>query len=179
VLASSLVLLASPGTTVSQEPTGIKIGSRVRVKAEGAGQRWVIGELLELSGDSVRLLTGDPPDERIAVATRSLASFERSRGQRSRAGKGAWIGLGAGVALGFILGVATYEECSGFCPAPDLGPAGGGTIVGVLGGLFGLGVGALIGRSIQAEQWESARRPWAWGREQPLSRRTIGVSVGF
>jgi hypothetical protein len=157
LLTSSLVLLASPSAGVSQEPTGIKIGSRVRVKAEGSGQRWVVGELLELRGDSVRLLTGDPPDESVAVAIRSLASFQRSSGQRSAAGKGALIGLGVGAAVGFILGFATDEECSGFCPAPDPSPAASGAIAAVLGGLFGLGAGALIGRSIHAEHWEPVR----------------------
>jgi hypothetical protein len=160
-LASSLVPLASPGVALSQESTAVQIGSRVRVKAAGADQSWVVGKLLELPADSVRLLTSQAPQESVAVATRSLASFERSYGKRSRAGKGAWIGLGVGAALGFIIGAAAYEECSGFCPAPDPGPAGTGAIVAVLGGAFGLGVGALIGRGIHAEHWKPVPRPWA------------------
>jgi hypothetical protein len=166
VLATFLVLLAGPSDTLSQEPAPVEIGTRVRVKAEGEGQRWMVGKLLELRSDSVRLLTGTPPTDSVAVALDSLAGFELSRGQRSQAGRGALIGLGTGAVLGFIIGIATYEECSGFCVF-DPGRAGTGAVLAGLGGLFGLGVGALIGRGSHTDRWE------------PVSGQTIGVSVAF
>ena len=159
MLTGALLLFGKPRDTLSQEPTRVEVGSRVRLKAEGAGQRWMVGKLLEFRSDSVRLLTGEPPTDSLALAFHSIESLERSRGQQSQAAHGAWVGLGAGAAVGLLLGAMTYEECVG-CLAPDPGRAGSGLIGAVLGGLFGMGVGALIGRSVHAERWESVRQPW-------------------
>jgi hypothetical protein len=68
------------------------------------------------------------------------------------------------VVAGLIVGAATYEECSG-CIGPDPGIAGNAILGGVLFGVFGLGLGALIGSRIQAEHWEPIPRPWAPGEK--------------
>ena len=155
-VVSFLFITASP--LRSQESAPLEIGSRVRVKA-GAQQPWVVGNLLQLPADSVWLHTGDSVSS-VALATSSLASFEFSRGRKSQAGRGAWIGLGSGAIIGLIVGAATYEDCSG-CLAPDPGAAGSAVLGAVLFGVFGLGVGALIGGSIDAERWEPVPPPWS------------------
>jgi hypothetical protein len=159
LLASSLVFLIGCAPSRSQVPTAPDIGGRVRIKAEGAGQGWVVGQLRELPGDSVRLLTGDPPRDSLAVATGSLTDFERSRGEGTRAAQGAWIGLGVGAFAGIVVGAATYDSEGSF--GWDPGASGSALIGGVLVGLLGMGVGALIGTTVQAERWERIPQPWA------------------
>ncbi|HEX6434347.1 MAG TPA: hypothetical protein VFZ87_08880, partial [Gemmatimonadales bacterium] len=95
----------------------------------------------------------------MAVALNSLAAFERSQGVRSRTGKGALIGLGAGALLGLILGVATFEECTGFCVL-DLDRAETGGLGALVGGLFGTGVGMLFGASVREDRWVPVQQPW-------------------
>ena len=165
MVASTFVFLVSCAGARSQSLTVSDVGGRVRVKADGADKGWIVGKLRELPGDSVRLWTGVHPRDSLSVATHSLpslVSFERSRGKRSQSSQGAWIGLSAGVVAGLIVGAATYEECSG-CLAPDPGTAGSAILGGVLFGLAGLGLGALIGSQIDAEHWEPIPRPWAPG----------------
>ena len=55
LLGIATLLLGTSRVSLSQEPTAVAVGSRVRVKAKGEDQRWVIGELLESSLDSVRI----------------------------------------------------------------------------------------------------------------------------
>lgn len=153
------LLLADFQAGQSQESAPVGIGSRVRVRVEGTGQPWVVGQLLALSDDSVRLRAEGPSDS-MALGIPSLAKFEVSRGRRGQAGRGAKLGAAVGGVAGLILGAATYEECDG-CIAPDPGRGGTALLGGVLGAAFGLGIGALIGRGVQAEQWAPVPRPWS------------------
>ena len=160
-LASLLVavLAHSPvESLVCQEPTALQSDARVRFMMTG-GDQWTIGNLLGPPRDSVRLL-GDPGRDTLAVATASLARFEVSKGRHRQAGRGATIGALVGVVAGAALGLATYEECSGFCPAPDPGRGGSAMIGGILFGLLGAGVGAITGSQIKAERWAPLPQPW-------------------
>jgi hypothetical protein len=47
--------LAMAVPALSQEPAPLTVGSRVRVKAEAANPHWLVGRLLALPDDSVRL----------------------------------------------------------------------------------------------------------------------------
>jgi hypothetical protein len=129
----AVLLLALPGTGLSQAPPPLEPGSRVRVHAEGAGQSWVVGELMELSEDSLRLRTRDSTGT-VNVSSRSVARLEVSRGQGSRLGQGMAIGAAVGAVAGLVIGVVTYEECTGFCPAPDPGQTGTGLLAAAMGG---------------------------------------------
>ncbi len=159
LFTATALVLADPEPSLSQQPTPVEIGARVRLRPEGAGQRWVVGQLLAVSEDSVRLLAGDPPDS-VALGLPSLASFDVSMGQRRQTGRGAMIGLGIGAVAGILLGASTGSECDD-CFSPGPGPGESAVAGGVLFGALGAGIGALIGRSSQGERWEAVPQPWS------------------
>jgi hypothetical protein len=156
-LLIAAAVLATPAAIplAAQDGTALQADARVRLMTVGAN-RWVTGKLLAAPADSVKLLAGDTVP--MALATSSLARLEVSRGMRRQTGRGLRIGTAVGAVAGFILGVATYEECTGFCIG-DPGQGGTGLIAGVLGGAFGLGIGALIGSSFEAERWSPMPLP--------------------
>lgn len=161
------LLLSSSSVSLSQESTALAVGTRVRLKAEGEGQRWVIGELLESSVDSIRIRQENSAYT-VALATSSLGQLERSLEQRRQGRRGALIGLGVGAGLGLILGAASDGgECSEFCEIDPSTGAAGVVLGGLVGGLFGAGVGALIGGSIETDRWAPVPRPWAGGSHVP------------
>jgi hypothetical protein len=150
--------LAMAVPALSQEPAPLTVGSRVRVKAEAANPHWLVGRLLALPDDSVRLHVADS-GAGVALPLATLASFEVSRGRQRQTGRGAWMGAATGALLGLILGAATYEECQS-CIGPDPGTGGSAILGAVIMGAFGVGVGALIGGNIRAERWEPVPPPW-------------------
>ncbi|HET6777934.1 MAG TPA: hypothetical protein VFH26_03515 [Gemmatimonadales bacterium] len=159
MLGAALLLLARPEIARSQDSAQVNVGSRIRVKPAGPGQSWLTGSLLELPGDSVRLVTSRPRKDSVAIALNSLAAFEWSQGVRSRTGRGALIGLGAGALAGLILGVVTFEECTGFCIL-DLDRGETGLLGALVGGLFGTGVGMLFGATVREDRWVPVPQPW-------------------
>jgi hypothetical protein len=76
------------------------------------------------------------------------------------------VGLGAGAALGFILGLATYEECTSFCVL-DLDQAETAGLSALLVGLFGTGLGALLGATVRTDRWVPVERPWGADSNRP------------
>ena len=120
------------GPLVSQEPAALVADARVRLMMVGV-DRWTLGNLLMPPRDSLRLVAGDSGDT-LAIATASLARFEVSKGRHRQTGRGAWIGAAVGAVAGVVIGLATYEECSGFCPTPDPGRGGSALIGGVCSG---------------------------------------------
>ena len=160
LLALVALVFTSADPVWSQDSTRVEAGSRVRVKAQGADQRWLAGELLQFRADTLRLRTADPPDS-VTLTTGSLAGLELSRGRKSQAGKGAALGAGVGVILGLVVGAVTYEDDCPDCLGLDPGVGGSALLGGVLFGVLGLGVGALIGASVDAERWEPLPQPWS------------------
>ena len=150
-------LLAGASAPALAQDTTLTPDARVRIMATG-DNRWVIGKLLAPPRDTVTVL-GDSGETK-ALAIAGLARFEVSRGRRRQAGRGAKLGAAVGGVLGAVLGVVTYEECSGFCVAPDPGRGGTALLGGLLGGVFGLGVGALVGSAFTADRWTPVPQPW-------------------
>ena len=54
--------------------------------------------------------------------------------------------------VGFVIGVATYEGCEGFCPG-DLGPVGTAVAGGIFAGGLGALVGLLVGNFVTVDHW--------------------------
>jgi hypothetical protein len=132
-------------------------GPRVRVSLlsgpEHLTRERIIGTFVRVNDDTlvVRERRGRP-ERSILIA--SIQSFEASRGRKSRAGKGALIGLVSGAAAGVAtsLIVCSDGECD-----PGEGPELKGVVsvvMGLAGGLFGTGMGALIGGRFHHDLWE-------------------------
>lgn len=105
------------------------------------------------------MLGSRPHPDSLAFAFNSVAALERSQGVRSRTGRGALIGLGTGAVAGLVLGLATYEPCTGFCVL-DLDRVETGGLAALLGGLFGTGVGMLLGATVREDRWVPVAPPW-------------------
>jgi len=95
----------------------------------------------------------------------ALTEVTVHRGSRSNAGWGALIGSVVGVALGAVLGDATYTECTGSsgswwfefhidCVSLFDSAARQRTVFGIGGGIVGAGLGALVGGFIRTNRWE-------------------------
>ena len=149
--------MRSAPPSLQSQAASVPPDARVRLIAIGA-ERWVIGTLLAPPGDTVKLLEADSREIH-AVATAGLTRFEVSRGRRRQTARGAWIGLATGGIAGAVLGAATYEDCDA-CLGPDPGEAGSAILGSVLGGLFGLGIGALVGSAFTGERWSPVPQPW-------------------
>ena len=131
---------------------------RVQVKARvPTSDGW--GGFLQFRADTLRLRTADPPDS-VTLTSGSLAGFEPSWSQVP-GGERAALGAGVGVILGLVVGAVTYENDCPECIGLDPGVGGSALLGGVLFGVLGLGVGALIGASVDAERWEPVPQPWS------------------
>ena len=131
-------------------------GSRVRITDVRSRQR-VVGTLISADADSLRL-TSSKDQSTLAVATRSVARLEKSRGQRPSTGRGALIGALAGGGTGLLLGIAASTESDSWV---EIGGAEVAAVT-VIFGLAGAGIGALIGSASHHEQWDSVPIP-GWG----------------
>ena len=127
-LVLGMLLTGSPPLALSQAPVLLTAGSRVRLKTVDPSTKWVQGDLVRLSEDSLHIVPAGGADS-LAFATGAIDRLEVSRGRRSNAGKGALLGLAIGAGAGLALGVAaSAEECSGI-GCPEVGP---GEVVAVM-----------------------------------------------
>ena len=151
------VLLVTPVAGMSQvsQPDVIQVdtGSRVRIAAPIFGRRKQVGTVVSLTRDTLLLREGADPILQ-PIATPTITALDVSSGTHSRKGKGALLGfvLGAGLAAGYE--AATWNHPTGF----DFGRGGDAATValpgGLIGGLFGLLVGAQ-----ETETWVPVNLP--------------------
>ena len=173
-IVSLLLLDASPYGGAAQTGPSVPVGARVRAQPTGPGARWVQGQLVALTSDSVTIRVNKDGDT-VALATRTLAQFQVSQGRSARTGKGALLGLGIGAGAGLLVGLAlAADHCTGFCEI-YVGPEDVLALTGLGGGL-GAGVGALIGAASHGERWQPVGPPHAAGRREPMVQ---GAAVGF
>jgi hypothetical protein len=91
----------------------------------------------------------------LAIPVRSVSLLEASLGTRGNAGRGALIGLGAGMVGGIA---AALIVCNGGnCESSGLDGEPGivATVLGAGGAIAGCGVGALTGALIRTERWRT------------------------
>jgi hypothetical protein len=175
-LATSLLAL-SGGMARAEDGQPPIAGTRVRVTTGAFREQLVIGDLVAVEAARVTVrragsseLVAIPLDEktRIQVSTRS-----------SRKGGAAGIGAMVGFGVGAVVGYAGGDDC---------GEPGAPTIVcisrptaatGV--GLFGAGVGAVIGLLVgPGEKWETADPASLRVAVTPSARRRgLGLSVSL
>jgi hypothetical protein len=168
------LLGASPLPGVAQAGSPVVVGATVRAKPRGPGARWVQGEFIALTADSIMIQPRWSRDT-VALATRTLAQFQVSQGRSARTGKGALLGLGIGAGAGLLIGLAlAADHCTGFCDI-NVGPEDVLALTGLGGGL-GAGVGALIGAVSHGERWQPVGPPHPARRRGPM---VPGAAVGL
>jgi hypothetical protein len=177
-VVSLLLLAASPSGGSAQAGRSVPVGARVRVQPTGPGARWVQGQLVALTSDSVAIRRHKHGDT-VTLATRSLARFEVSHGRSARTAKGALLGLGIGAGAGLLVGLAlAADDCPGFCEI-NVGPEDVLALT-ALGGGLGAGVGALIGAVSSGERWQPVGPPHAAGRHGPtVQGAALGLRIPF
>ncbi len=153
------ILAFVPASATSQEPPPVKVGDRVRVTAPDLGIRKQAGRFEALRADTMVVAVADST---MTFPVAFVTRLEVSRGQKSRAGQGAGIGLLGGGLLGFLISSRNCTEGTGFLDTREACiqvSTVGGAIVGTF---LGLAVGAVI----MTDHWQ----------EVPLHR--VRVSVG-
>jgi len=163
-MAAGLAVVA-PTEILSQDKPSIRPGSRVRVTAPSVFNKRVAGTV-DVVGSDTLAVNAEKGGGVLLVSLKDVTRLEVSDGRRSHAGLGAKIGLMTGFVTGFVIVVATYEECTDFCPVPDPGPVGTAAIAGVVFGIGGAALGAIVGALIKTDRWE----------EVPLDELRIGPS---
>lgn len=177
-IVSLMLLAASPYGGAAQTGPSVPVGARVRAQPPGPGARWVQGQLVALTSDSVTIRVHKHGDT-VALATRTLAQFQVSQGRSARTGKGALLGLGIGAGAGLLVGLAlAADHCTGFCEI-YVGPEDVLALT-ALGAGLGAGVGALIGAASHGERWQPVRPPHAAGRGGPMVQGgAVGLRILF
>jgi hypothetical protein len=167
----------APAASLGDLAPRVKVGSTVFVTDASGLERQ--GKLTGLSASSLRLKAGRaelelPAADVLTVAARKPDSVKH----------GAWIGLAAGAALGVILGV---DACNGdyedeMCKGAIAG-------LGLLGGVMGAGIGAVVDRAIPGKKAVLYRREGAHAGPARLTvglaptvsprRQGVAVAIGF
>jgi len=86
------------------------------------------------------------------LSLENVTSLEVSQGRRSRAGEGAMIGSGVGLATGLLAGAIVDHAIRSY---PEYQDANNNAVVllGAIGLAGGLGIGAMIGAMSKGESW--------------------------
>jgi hypothetical protein len=165
------VLVVTPSVALAQSGGLPPEGERVRARTVGWKDReeWVVGRLLDVGEDSIRIQPAQ--GEAVEIPLRRLDRLDRSLGQRGLGKstlRGAGGGLLGGAALGALVGAMGSGGLIDFEPeetAVALGVAGA-----VLGGFIGLGA--------PGERWEKTE-PRAWRLSVAPARGGVGATVRF
>ena len=171
VVARIALAVAIPLLSIPVAAQGVpQEGARVRVTSTTAPRS--TGVLKSVTADSVVVLV-EPSGARLGIARANLRKMEVSEGRSAGLGarKGALWGAAIGLAATAITLVTFGEDQLNEGAAPDEQLGTGEFVVasGVVGALWGAGIGAII----RAERWtQMAVAPTA-------SARGIGMRVSF
>jgi hypothetical protein len=165
-----LTLLALPLGARAQAGMTVPRGARIRVVSSAAAAGTVVGSLVSLESDTLRMAA--EPDSRIVVLPlRSVTQLEISQ-VKTHPLKYAGIGLLVGAGLGALFGAESKNDSAEWSTGAEA--VAGAMFFGVLGTLGGLVIG-----SIGSEQWvqtDPASVHLAW---QPDRGATLTASIHF
>jgi hypothetical protein len=145
------LLLACASALSASDTTFVSRGARVKVFPSTEGTKPVIGEVVQLTYDTLVIV----PEGNGSAQTfypGDLRKIEVSQGKKSNVGKGAWIGAAAGAVSGFIIGYAGGPN--NYCTEVGCGAALA-AVFGAGGALVGMGVGV----ALSGERWAEAELP--------------------
>ena len=174
VLAAMMQLLTA--TPLAAFQAQLKPGTRIRVTSDSGSPRDRIGMLVSMDSDSLHFRTAKD-SSLTSVATGSLVRLELSKGRKSNAGRGAFIGALVGVGSGLLLGILASAEEDGSDSYYDVGPEDVFAATALLGAA-GAGVGALIGATSHRDRWEPVPLPSGSGRALRVAER-VGLAIAF
>lgn len=181
VLVSAL-LMATAGNGLAQEASTVAPGARVRVSLRRDTQTYltrerIIGSLVSVQRDTIVVSErAGRPD--LALPIEWARSLEVSRGRKSSAGKGALIGLLSGAAAGVTTALVVCAD--GECESGGVHLKGFvSTVFGLGGGLFGAGVGALVGGRFHGDRWEKVSIKDLRVGMNPSGGAGLRVSIAF
>ena len=158
-------------TAAQTAPRFLTRGAQVRVV--GLAARPIEGTLVQLANDTVVIARGDQTSTVALDNNRRLEVFARTG---NRAGQGTLIGVGFGLATGFVIGWATW----------DLGVRATGTgdpgenvfLAALVGGVCGALTGRLIGAAIGRNAWTRVETAGVRVAVMPQALG-IGVALSF
>lgn len=174
--AAALLLILTPvygSASYAQEtyPLEPEPGTRVRVSL-------LDRDAVERSTQTVSTLTGTISswsDDSFVLETEGterqirrdrIAKLEVSLGEKSNAGKGAWIGALGGLAIGLAAGLACTADGNCAAATEDAVVLLGSSLVI---GLVGTGLGGGIGAAIKSERWQE------YADKSPSSLETVSL----
>ena len=133
-------MAAQPNLTDWSTVKALATGADVRITT---GSRMVRGKILRTTDDSLVLAFGKGQE----MFTQQEVTRVLLRGDSHR-GRNSLIGLGAGAAVGAIIGATAHQDCTGWCifyTSRGADAAGGAIVLG--------GIGAAVGALIPSRSW--------------------------
>ena len=136
----AVTMAAQPNLTDWNTVKALATGADVRITI---GSRTVHGKILRTTDESI-----------VVAAGKSQEMFPQQEVKRvllrgdSHRGRNSLIGLGAGAAVGAIIGAAAHQDCTGWCifyTSRGADAAGGAIVLG--------GIGAAVGALIPTRSW--------------------------
>ncbi len=159
-------------SATAQEPPPVKVGDRVRVTAPDLGIRKQAGRFEALRADTLVVAVADST---MTFPVASVTRLEVSRGQKSRAGQGAGIGLLGGGLLGFLISSRNCTEGAGVLDTREaciqVSTVGGA----VVGTFLGLAFGAVI----MTDRWQEVSLDRVRVSFGPLRDGRLGVGASL
>jgi hypothetical protein len=147
VIGATASLLVPVATAQSRSPQSE--GARVRITAPSVGTRPLVGTLVGIESDALKLDVEGALESRV-VPRSAVTKLEFSQGRKRNTMKGAWIGLATGAVAGGAL-AAAYASSDGGPVNAEFVPL----VAGVYGAA-GMALGALIGAMVKSERWREA-----------------------
>jgi len=170
LVASLLIGLTTTGQAQAATTT-LAPGTRVRVHQ---GVESLTGTLVSLDSAALVIATGK---DTVTAPRASITALEVSTGTKSHAGKGALIGLGAGLVTGVVVGIAASGSDNG--DFFDFSAGEWAVGVGLTGAAIGAGVGAIVGAGIHSDRWTPVVLPAVGLRGSGDRRVAIGLRIRF
>lgn len=162
-LLMSTALLLAPRLLSAQGTPPLEPNARIRVSLPDRELYAATAILLEHHGDSLTIYLVKNR-QTIRVRTSELSMLQVGKGRRTNAAAGAGIGLLLGAAAGGLIAASSADDsCTPAANDPagvsclGQGPHTGAALVGgtITGGLLGLLLGAVIGKGVTSDKWES------------------------
>ncbi|MDA0747736.1 MAG: hypothetical protein O2954_14540 [bacterium] len=166
------------------DPFALFPGSRIRITAPSLVTIDMVGTLAKLDADSLVIKTED--GRQLVVPCTSVAKFEVSHGQQSRAKTGAVWGLLAGAIPGFLF-IDFQEKTTRATPgwnglrpgtATETNPSKEGFAMFLLLCSASTITGIVIGAEIKNERWEQVALPVRFGIS-PQRHGGLALSASF